>query len=109
MASRAGQKTLYSSIHLTNAYYLDGFKMVVVIGLTILVLSVLPMVPFFSGPDIDIWMICPSPKLSGVSDLVPLLLLRLVSVACTPTFFSALGVVKYPQDKIITGEKHDDI
>lgn len=54
--------------------------------LTILALSVLPMGPFFSGPDIDVEMFQSSVKLSGVNDTVPLIPLRLASVARAPIF-----------------------
>ena len=54
--------------------------------LTILVMSALPVVPFISGPDIDLWMIRPSLNVSGVSDLDPIIPLKLMSVAHSPTF-----------------------
>ena len=54
------------------------------------------MVPFVSGPDINLWMICPSLNVSGVSDLDPIILLRLASVARLPSFLPSARCWEVP-------------
>ena len=76
---------LYVQIEVKVLYVQIDLKMVVVMWLAILVMSAFPVVPFISGSDIDLWMICPSLNVSGVSNLDPIMPLRLGSIAHSPT------------------------
>ena len=80
----------YKACHAIHWDFL--IKMTVVMWLTILVMSTLPVVPFISGPDIA----RPSLNVSEVSDLDPIILLRLASVTRLPSFLPSAHCWEVP-------------